>query len=428
MRANLNLTAIYSAAFLRSLGVGLTGVLLGVYLARIGFSVSQLGLVITAGLAGAALGTTLVSFFADHLGRRRALVVLGLLGALGGVGLITATRLAGILLLAFAGMINGMGTDRGPNFALEQAIIPQAVAAERRTWALSWHSLMLDAGHALGAVAAGLPLLFSRWLNIDLGAAYRLTFGLYTVANLLAVIMYLFLSPEVEVTVRHADVAVESRTVRPGLTAGISAEAKAVVYKLAALSGVDSLGGGFLTDALIAYWFFRRFGIPEASLGLLFFVGHLLNSASYLLAAWLARRIGLLNTMVFTHIPSSLFLIGVPLVPTPALAVLLFLGREALVEMDVPTRQSYIMAVVQPHERTFASGVSNLTRNVARAVTPSAAGYLMQSVSLATPLYLGGSLKIVYDLLIYRAFRNLRPPEEQNLPPRRGEEQATPAD
>ena len=428
MRANLNLTAIYSAAFLRSLGVGLTGVLLGVYLARIGFSVSQLGLVITAGLAGAALGTTLVSFFADHLGRRRTLVVLGLLGALGGVGLIAATRLAGILMLAFFGMVNGMGTDRGPNFVLEQAIIPQTVAPERRTWSLSWHSVMLDAGHALGAVAAGLPLLFSRWLSIDLGAAYRLTFGLYTIANLLAVILYFFLSPEVEVTARHDGVAGESRTARLGLTAGISAEAKAVVYKLAALSGVDSLGGGFLTDALIAYWFFRRFGIPEASLGLLFFAGHLLNSASYLSAAWLSRRIGLLNTMVFTHIPSSLFLIGVPLVPTPTLAVLLFLGREALVEMDVPTRQSYIMAVVQPHERTFASGVSNLTRNVARAVTPSAAGYLMQSVSLATPLYLGGGLKIVYDLLIYRAFRNLKPPEEQNPPPRRGEEQAPAAD
>src|SRR5579863_3595525 len=295
VRANLNLMAIYSAAFLRSLGVGLTGVLLGVYLARIGFSVSQLGLVITAGLAGAALGTTLVSFFADHLGRRRTLVVLGLLGALGGVGLIAATRLAGILMLAFFGMVNGMGTDRGPNFVLEQAIIPQTVAPERRTWSLSWHSVMLDAGHALGAVAAGLPLLFSRWLSIDLGAAYRLTFGLYTIANLLAVILYLFLSPEVEVTARQADVAGESRTARFGLTAGISAEAKAVVYKLAALSGVDSLGGGFLTDALIAYWFFRRFGIPEASLGLLFFAGHLLNSASYLSAAWLSRRIGLLT-------------------------------------------------------------------------------------------------------------------------------------
>lgn len=417
VRTNLNLTAIYSAAFLRSLGVGLTGVLLGVYLARTGFSVSQLGLVITTGLAGAALGTALVSFFADHLGRRRTLLVLGLLGALGGVGLVATTRLAGILLLAFFGMINGMGTDRGPNFALEQAIIPQAVAAGRRTWALSWHSLALDAGHALGAVAAGLPLLFSRWLNVDLGAAYRLTFGLYTAANLLAAAVYLLLSPEVEVNAHPAGDAQQARTAGSGLTAGISAEAKAVVYKLATLSGIDSLGGGFLTDALIAYWFFRRFGIPEARLGLLFFAGHLLNSASYLSAAWLARRIGLLNTMVFTHIPSSLFLIGVPLVPTPALAVLLFLGREALVEMDVPTRQSYIMAVVQPHERTFASGVSNLTRNVARAVTPSVAGYLMQSLSLAMPLYLGGGLKIVYDLLIYRAFRGLKPPEEQSIPP-----------
>jgi MFS family permease len=420
VRTNLNLTAIYGAAFLRSLGVGLTGVLLGVYLSRIGFSVSQLGLVITAGLAGAALGTTVVSFFADHLGRQRTLVVLGLLGALGGVGLIVTTRLAGILLMAFVGMINGMGTDRGPCFALEQAIIPQAVSADRRTWALSWHSVTLDAGHAVGAIAAGLPILFSHWLKLDLGASYRLTFGLYAVANVTAAAIYFLLSPAAEVTAPPArDAGEAGPTTRFGLTAGISAEAKAVVYKLAAFSGIDSLGGGFLTDALIAYWFFRRFGIPEASLGLLFFTGHLLNSVSYLSAAWLARRIGLLNTMVFTHIPSSLFLIGVPLVPTPALAVLLFLGREALVEMDVPTRQSYIMAVVQPHERTFASGVSNLTRSAARAVTPSVAGFLMQSLSLAAPLYLGGSLKIVYDLLIYGAFRRLKPPEEQSVPPAR---------
>ncbi|HEV2493863.1 MAG TPA: MFS transporter [Terriglobia bacterium] len=428
MRTDLNLKAIYGAAFLRSLGVGLTGVLLGVYLARVGFSVSQLGLAITVGLAGAALGTALVSFFADHLGRRRTLMALGLLGALGGVGLVATTRLAGILLLAFVGMINGMGTDRGPSFALEQAIIPQAVSADRRTWALSWHSVMLDAGHALGAAAAGLPVLFSHWLKIDLEASYRLTFGLYTAANLAAAAGYVLLSPEVEVTAPPArDAGVQGPTARFGLTAGISKEAKAVVYKLAAFSGIDSLGGGFLTDALIAYWFFRRFGIPEASLGLLFFAGHLLNSASYVSAAWLARRIGLLNTMVFTHIPSSLFLIAVPLAPTPALAVLFFLGREALVEMDVPTRQSYIMAVVQPHERTFASGVSNLTRSVARALTPSVAGYLMQSLSLAAPLYLGGGLKIVYDLLIYRAFRGLKPPEEQT-PTEGGEEDAASAD
>ncbi|HLW79327.1 MAG TPA: MFS transporter [Terriglobia bacterium] len=398
-----NLAAVYAAAFLRSLGVGLTGVVLGVYLSRAGFSAGALGLVITAGLAGAAAGTAAISLVADRFGRRRTLVVLGILGALGGLGLALSRSLIGVVTLAFFGMVNGMGTDRGPSFALEQAVIPGAVPADRRTWGLSWHGLTMDLGHALGALAAGLPPLLGRWLGVGLMPSYRLTFGLYTAANLLSAALYLFVTPEAE----------PRRAAGRAVGQAVSPQSRSVVYRLAALSGIDSLGGGFLSDALLAYWFFRRFGIPETRLALLFFAGHLLNSASYLLAAWLARRIGLVNTMVFTHIPSSLFLMAVPLAPTPAWAMVFLLLREALVEMDVPARQSYIMGVVAPHERTFASGVSNLTRNIARAASPGAAGYLMQSLALATPLYLGGGLKIVYDLLVYRGFRHLKPPEEQ---------------
>jgi predicted MFS family arabinose efflux permease len=177
---------------------------------------------------------------------------------------------------------------------------------------------------------------------------------------------------------------------------------------------LDSLGGGFLTSALIAYWFFRRFSVAEESLGPLFFVLRLANAGSYLVAAWAARRIGLLNTMVFTHIPSSLFLIAVPFAPSFAWAVAMLLARECLVEMDVPTRQSYILAVVQPNERTYASGITNLTRNVAWATAPSFAGYFMQHLALAAPLFLGGGIKITYDLLLYVAFRRVKPPEEQS--------------
>lgn len=171
-----------------------------------------------------------------------------------------------------------------------------------------------------------------------------------------------------------------------------------------------------MSDALLAYWFFLRFGVRESSLGPLFFVGHLLNSASYPVAAWLARRIGLLNTMVFTHIPSSLFLMAVPFAPTFGLAVLFFFARETLVEMDVPTRQSYVVGVVQPEERTFSSGITNLTRSVARSISPSFAGYLMQHLALSTPLFIGGAIKIVYDLSLYVAFRGLKPPEELLAP------------
>ncbi|PYX93544.1 MAG: MFS transporter, partial [Acidobacteria bacterium] len=192
----------------------------------------------------------------------------------------------------------------------------------------------------------------------------------------------------------------------------VAPETKRIVARLAALFSLDSLGGGFLTDALVAYWFFRRFGIPEQQLGVLFFAVHLLNAGSHLGAAWLARKIGLLNTMVFTHLPSSLFLIAVPFAPSSKVAIVLFLLREALVEMDVPTRQSYIAALVRPEDRTFASGITNLARNVFWAVSSSLAGVFMQGVSFSAPLVAGGGMKIAYDILLYRAFRNLKAPEE----------------
>jgi len=398
-----DLRVIYAAALLRSTGVGMTGVLLGVYLSRAGFSATQIGIIITTGLAAAALGTLVVSLHGDRLGRRTVLVALSLLAALGGLGLVFASRFSTILVVAFVGMISGMGTDRGAAFSLDQALIPQTTSSERRTAALSWYSLLMDIGHTLGALMAGLPLLLARWLGLELLPCYRITFGFYAFIHLLTAAAYLFLSPEIE-----------ARDLREGRfqPARLSPQSRAVVTRLAALSGIDSLGGGFLTDALLAYWFFHRFGISEGSLGTLFAVGNLLNSGSYLIAAWLAGRIGLLNTMVFTHIPSSLLLMAVPLSPSSGWAVAFYLAWESLVEMDVPTRQSYIMAVVQPGERTLASGVINLARGVARSLTPSLAGYVMQHVALATPLFLGGGIKIAYDLLLYSAFRRLKPPEE----------------
>jgi MFS family permease len=390
---------IYCAAFLRSLGIGLVGVLLGIYLYRSGFSSTAIGLVIAAGLAGAAVATTVVSLRGDRIGRRRMLVALAFLGTVGGLGLAFAPGLEALLPLAFVGMLNGMGTDRTASFALEQAVIPGLVPDERRTWALSWYHLVLDAGHALGALAAGMPVALERWRGFEAAHSYHLIFLGYAALNLLGAIAFVFLSPAIEIE-------------RPPTLAEVSRATKRIVTKLAALFSLDAFGGGFLTDALVAYWFFRRFGTNEESLGLLFFAVHLLNAASHLGAAWLARRIGLVNTMVFTHLPSSVFLMAVPFAPSLRIAVVLFLLREALVEMDVPTRQSYIAAVVRPEERTFASGVTNLTRNTFWAAASSLAGFVMQHVAFGAPLVVGGGLKIVYDVLLYASFRKVKPPEE----------------
>src|SRR5262249_32924260 len=403
----MDLLRINAAAFLRSLSIGLTGVVLGLYLARAGYSTAEIGLIIGAGLAGNALATVIVTWCGDRIGRRTILILLSVLAAAGGAGLALAPGLPLLLGVAFFGMLNGMGTDRSASFALEQAMIPGLVSNERRTWMLARYHLVLDVAGALGALAAALPLLLQRWLEIEIAAAYRLLFFAYGAANLLTAVFYVSLSPAVEV---HSGQVATSR-----LTA-VTPASKGVVGKIAALFSIDALGGGFLTDALVAYWFFRRFGATEAKLGFLFFVIRVLNAGSHSAAAWLAKRIGLVNTMVFTHLPSSIFLICVPFARTLTGAVVLLLLREALVEMDVPTRQSYVAAVVQPHERTFASGVTNLSRNIFWALGSSLSGVFMRGVSFGAPLVIGGGLKIAYDILLFRAFRHVRPPEERHSP------------
>ncbi len=405
MRSSLrDMTLICVAAWLRSFGIGFLGVVLGVFLYRQGFSSTAIGLVVAAGLAGAAAATALVTFKADRVGRRKTLFLLSLLTAVGVVPLIRHSGLALLVPVAFLGMLNGMGTDRSASFALEQAIIPGLFSDQRRTWSLAWYNLVLDSSGAFGALAAGLPLLAQRWWGLDLNTSYRAMFLGYVAASIFSGMLYLCLTEQVEVRDRQA-LRKEAIVV--------SAATKSTVRKLAALFSIDSLGGGLLTDALVSYWFFRRFGVAENKLAVLFFAVHVLNALSHLGAAALAKRIGLVKTMVFTHLPSSIFLIAASFAPSAKWAVVMFLLRESLVEMDVPTRQSYVAAVVRPDERTFASGVTNLTRNISWAASASVAGLFMQKIAMSFPLLLGGSLKILYDLLLWRAFRHVAPPEER---------------
>jgi predicted MFS family arabinose efflux permease len=403
-RPGRDLTLIDAAGFLRSFGVGLIGVVLGVYLFRAGLSSLAIGLVIAAGLAGAALATMLMTFAADRIGRRRSLILLSLLSGVGGIALAIKPATGFLLISAFLGMLNGTGTDRSAAFALDLAVIPGLVSDAKRTWSLAWYNVLLDGGGALGALAAGLPLMMQRRLGLPLLGSYRFLFLGYTGLCLVVAGLYLFLSPAAEI----------ERSRMPGVGEGIGTESKKAVAKLSALFSLDAFGGGFLTDALVAYWFFRRFGVAEGELGIIFFIVHVLNAFSHLGAAWLARRIGLVNTMVFTHLPSSIFLIAVPFAPSFKWAMILFLCREALVEMDVPTRQSYVAAIVKPTERTFASGITNLARNVFWAVGSGVAGLTMQALSFSAPLLVGGGAKVIYDLLLYRSFRKLKPPEEHS--------------
>ena len=404
---NRDLALVNAAGFLRSLGVGLLGVVLGIYLFRLGLSSLAIGLVVATGLAGSALATIAVSFAADRLGRKNSFLCLSLLSTMGGLALALSPRLPLLLTMAFISMLNGTGTDRSAAFALDQAVVPGLVPDVKRTWKLAWYNVLLDGGGSLGALAAGLPILLQHHLAVPVLSSYRIVFFGFSGLCLIVAALYSLLSPAVEI----ADSLPSAR-----MSPRISSDSKRIVAKITALFSLDAFGGGFLTDALVAYWFFRRFGIAEHDLGLVFFAVHILNAGSHLGAAWLARRIGLVNTMVFTHLPSSLFLMAVPFAPSLKWAVLLFLCREALVEMDVPTRQSYVAALVKPSERTFASGVTNLARNLFWAVGSGVAGLLMQVLSFSAPLLVGGAAKVAYDLLLYKSFRGLRPPEEAVAP------------
>ncbi len=381
------------------------GVLIGIHLARHGFAPGAIGVVVSAGLAGAVVAGLLVTLGGDRFGRRRALLILSLLGAAGGAAVALASGEAIVAAAAFMGMLNGMGRDRGAASILDQAILPATASHQGRTAAFAAYNVVQDAGHAFGALLAGAPALFRMVAPINEGDSLRAAVGLYAAILAATFFLYRRLSPAVEVRAPRGP--------------ALSAESRRVITRISALFALDAIGGGFLVSALLAYFFYVRFGVDERVTGLLFFAARVLNAGSHVGAAWLARRIGLVNTMVFTHIPSSLLLLTVPFAPTFPIAAALFLLREGLVEMDVPTRQSYVMAVVAPHERTMASGVTSLVRLGGWALAPGFAGAAMAGTTLGAPLIAGASLKIVYDILLYTAFRRLPPPEERrgNLPP-----------
>src|SRR5262245_22815905 len=396
---------LYATAFVRALATGMIGVLLGFYLAALHLDAASIGLVVGAGLAGAALATLLVTRAADRLGRRRTLVGLAALSVAGGLALLVTQHLGALAASAFIGMVNGMGRDRGAALALEQAVLPSAVTDARRTFAFAAYNVAQDCGHALGGLLAAAPRLFQSWAGAGApeSAGLRGAVGLYVVLLLLPVLLYPLLSPAVEVSIA------------PGRLTPLSAETRRILWKLGSLFGLDGLGGGFLTATLLSYFFHGRFGVGIEVVGPLFFGARVANALSHLGAAWLAKRIGLVNTMVFTHLPSSLLLITVAFAPSFPVAALLFLLREGFVEMDVPTRQSYVMAVVRPEERTRASGITAIVRLAAWAAAPSVAGFFMKGFSLMVPLVIGAALKMTYDLLLWRGFRALKPPEERGV-------------
>jgi MFS family permease len=377
-------------------------VLAAVYLAKRGFPEVEIGIVLTSGLAGVLAGTIYGTFFADRVGRRRSLVVLAALAALGGAAFALADALWSAVLAAFLGMLNTQGSDRGGAQALETAILPGLVDSAERTRVFAWYNALQDAGGALGALMAALPALLRDGLAMPEAKAYDTTIFLYATLLFAVALLYARLSPSAE----------RSSGPAHGGSHDLPPSARREVRNFSLLAALDSFGGGFIGSALIAYFLYARFGVAEGALAFLFAAARVMTVLSHFVAAWLSVRIGLVNTMVFTHIPSSLLLVTLPIAPNFEVAAVLFVLREGLAEMDVPTRQSYLMAIVPVHERAWASGMSQLARAAGRMAAPLFAGAAMQGGALWVPLAAGASIKIVYDLLLWRAFRRLKPPEE----------------
>lgn len=390
---------------LRSFSYGLLAVLLSVALSQAGFSPAAIGIVITVSLIGDFVGTYLIGLFADRWGRRRVLFILAVLMATTGLVFGLVSVYAILLVAAFFGTLGTSASETAPFLPIEQAILPQTCMPKQRTALFARYNLVSTFAGALGALAAGLPDLLTH-VGMPLATGIRLCFGVYAVAALIVAVFSSLLSPLVEAP-QHATVH-DGKSWRQ-LLPTLGQERRRVLW-LSGLFSVDAFSGGLVVQSLFVLFFHLRFGTPLSLLAVLFFAANLCSALSFLAAAPLARRIGLLNTMVFTHLPSNLLLILVALMPTFPLAVAFLLLRQMLSQMDVPTRQAYTMALVTPEARTATASVTSLARSGGSAISPVMSGLLLQGPGLALglPLLLAGAIKVGYDLSLWAIFRQVR--------------------
>ena len=390
---------LFATRSIRLFAYGGLSVVLVLYLVSLGLTESNVGLLLTSTL----LGDTLISLYlttqADRIGRRRMLIVGAVLMVAAGLVFGFTTRLWVLVVAGTIGVISPSGQEVGPFLSIEQAALSQVVADRNRTDVFAWYTLAGSLATALGALAAGIAThaLQISWAPVD---SYRAIVVAYAAIGIALAVMFTRLTPASEARATHISLIGVHRS-------------RGVVLKLSALFALDSFGGGFVVQSLAAYWFYLRFGVDPQTLGALFFGANVLAGISALLASRIANRIGLINTMVLTHLPSNVLLILIPLMPTLPLAALMLLVRFSISQMDVPTRQSYVMAVVTPAERSAAAGITGVARTVGAAISPLFVAYCFARPALVNlPFFLAGTLKIVYDLLLYRRFVTVKPLQE----------------
>ncbi len=405
-RQDAEIRLLFTTRIVRLFCYGFLSVVLALYLAQIGLDEAQIGLLFTLTLFGDAGISLWLTTSADRFGRRRTLIVGALLMIGAGVVFILTHNPLLLMAAAIIGVISPSGYEIGPFLSVEQAGLTQLLPDDRRTQTFAWYNLSGSFATAIGSLAGGWlsqVLQQSGWAAAD---SYRVVLAGYALGGTVLAVLFSFLSASIEVRKEDAGPSVKR-------TLGLHKSRNAVL-QLSSLFALDAFAGGFIVQSMIAYWFYIRFGVQPGIIGSIFFGANLLAGISALLSGRLARRFGLINTMVFTHIPSNVLLMLVPLMPSLPAAIGVLLARFSISQMDVPARQSYTMAVVAPDERSAASGVTTIARSVGAALSPSLAGIFLSIPALiSVPFFLSGGLKIVYDLLMYRGFRSRKAPEER---------------
>jgi MFS family permease len=401
---------LFLTRFLRLFAYGSLSVVLVFYLIGLGLSASQTGLLLTLTLAGDTVVSLYLTTRADRIGRRRMLVVGAILMAAAGVAFALTSNFWLLIIAGTIGVISPSGYEVGPFLSIEQAALSHVIPGRARTEVFAWYTLAGSLATALGALCGGTLTHALQKSAIVPVVSYRVVVICYAALGVLLALIFTRLSSAAEVSAPGEQSAPGTLKSFWGL-----GRSHRVVAKLAALFTLDSFAGGFVVQSFAAYWFYLRFGVDPGTLGVIFFWANIFAGISSLLASRLAARFGLINTMVATHLPSNILLILVPLMPNLKLAVIVLLIRFSISQMDVPTRQSYTMAVVSAEERSAAAGITGVARTTGAAISPLFVGFLFARPRLiSVPFFLAGTLKIVYDILLYKQFVGLRPPEESS--------------
>jgi MFS family permease len=400
---------LFSTRIARMFAYGFLSVVLVLYLVQVGLRETQIGFLLSLTLIGDTLISLWLTTIADRLGRRRVLMVGAALMIFAGLLFALTRNFYLLLIAATVGVISPSGNEVGPFLSVEQAALSEIIPDELRTRIFAWYNLVGTLATALGALIGGALIQVFQAFDLTPMGSYRAVVAGYAGVGLVMTLLFTRLSSGVEVTVAATG---EVAHLLPRSWFGLE-RSRRTVLKLSALFSLDAFAGGFIMQSIVAYWFYLRFEVAPATLGAIFFGANIFAALSYLAAARVAARIGLIRTMVFTHIPSNILLILVPLMPNLPLAIAILLLRFSISQMDVPTRQSYTMAVVEPRERSAAAGITGVARTIGASLAPLLTGPLLASVSLLnTVFFVAGGLKIIYDLALYRSFSTLRPPEE----------------